>query len=232
MQGALKSWSNTRCLSFEDDKIEEYFWPRLPHRSFPHCWDQQHTRANFTAGANSTSGNLFKRRLSLLPRADCRSIQVVAGDSCASLATRCNIPGPDITKYNTAPNFCATLQPGQHICCSAGTLPDFTPKPNPDGSCATATVNADDTCFGIASANGLTVDQLNDFNKNTWAWNGCASLWVGTIICLSTGTPPMPAPIANTVCGPQVPGTVKPAAGVDIASLNPCPLNACCDVWG
>lgn len=42
----------------------------------------------------------------------------------------------------------------------------------------------------------------------------------------------MPASIPNAVCGPQKPGTSPPAAGVDIASLNPCPLNACCDIYG
>lgn len=51
-------------------------------------------------------------------------------------------------------------------------------------------------------------------------------------MCLSTGTPPMPAPVTGAVCGPQVPGTAVPAAGVALASLNPCPLNACCDIWG
>jgi chitinase len=42
----------------------------------------------------------------------------------------------------------------------------------------------------------------------------------------------MPAPISNAVCGPQKPGTSPPAAGISLASLNPCPLNACCDTFG
>jgi hypothetical protein len=42
----------------------------------------------------------------------------------------------------------------------------------------------------------------------------------------------MPASIWNADCGPQVRGTQKPADGVDIATLNACPLNACCNVWG
>jgi hypothetical protein len=42
----------------------------------------------------------------------------------------------------------------------------------------------------------------------------------------------MPAALANAVCGPQKPGTKPPASGTDISSLNPCPLNACCNVWG
>ncbi|KAI0467015.1 hypothetical protein F4859DRAFT_518632 [Xylaria cf. heliscus] len=193
---------------------------------------QVSSNSNSTAGSNATD---IARRASdhaLFPRADCKTIQVVSGDSCGSLATKCGISGSDFTKYNPGASLCSTLVPYQHVCCSAGTLPDFAPKPNPDGSCATYTVVTDDTCSDIAAANSLTVTQLESFNKNTWAFNGCSNLWVGTVICLSSGDPPMPAPVANAVCGPQVPGTTKPPKGTDISKLNPCPLNACCDVWG
>ena len=54
----------------------------------------------------------------------------------------------------------------------------------------------------------------------------------GVKICLSTGSPPLPAPVSNALCGPLVPGTQAPAAGQALANINPCPLNACCDVWG
>ncbi|PYI16968.1 glycoside hydrolase, partial [Aspergillus violaceofuscus CBS 115571] len=38
----------------------------------------------------------------------------------------------------------------------------------------------------------------------------------------------------NAVCGPQVPGTLEPTNMTvsNWTNLNPCPLNACCDVWG
>lgn len=42
----------------------------------------------------------------------------------------------------------------------------------------------------------------------------------------------MPASLKDTVCGPQVPGTQKPADMSKLADLNPCPLNACCNKWG
>lgn len=42
----------------------------------------------------------------------------------------------------------------------------------------------------------------------------------------------MPSIMKNAVCGPQKPGTKRPGKWGDIESLNPCPLNACCDVWG
>ncbi len=51
-------------------------------------------------------------------------------------------------------------------------------------------------------------------------------------MCLSSGSSPMPASLSNAVCGPQVIGTLAPTDGTSLADLNPCPLNACCDIWG
>ena len=229
VQNALKFWSNVQCLPLNN--TQNVTGPAF--LSTPSVISTNAT--NLTADSmDSTSRIGTKRSLvgKLLPRADCKTIQVVSGDSCASLAQKCGISGADFTKYNSKANFCSTLQPLEHVCCSAGTLPNFAPKPNKDGSCATYTVHNNDNCAGIAAANSLTVDQIGKFNNNTWAWNGCSDLWVGTIICLSSGTPPMPAPVANAVCGPQVPGTTAPPAGTNISTLNPCPLNACCDVFG
>ncbi|KAK3934190.1 hypothetical protein QBC46DRAFT_300262 [Diplogelasinospora grovesii] len=229
VQRALQSWSNATCLSFPHSKnVTGPGFFTTPLVSINNA-------TNSTMGnTNSTSSSWLKRsgagRLS--PRADCTTVQVQSGDSCASLAAKCGISGPTFTSYNPSPTLCSTLQPLQHVCCSAGTLPNFAPKPNPDGSCATYTVQAGDFCAAMAAANSITIDQLTQYNAHTWAWNGCTNIWVGTVICLSSGTPPMPAAVANAVCGPQVPGTAKPASGVDISTLNPCPLNACCDVWG
>ncbi|OAA76099.1 Glycoside hydrolase, subgroup, catalytic core [Akanthomyces lecanii RCEF 1005] len=54
----------------------------------------------------------------------------------------------------------------------------------------------------------------------------------GSTIAAVPETCPTWAPVTGTVCGPQVPGTKKPTDETDFADLNPCPLNACCDVWG
>lgn len=51
-------------------------------------------------------------------------------------------------------------------------------------------------------------------------------------ICVSKGDPPMPSVLQNAVCGPQKAGTERPDNWDDIESLNPCPLNACCNIWG
>ncbi|EFW98972.1 class 5 chitinase chi100 [Grosmannia clavigera kw1407] len=226
VQEALQTWDNGTCL------------PYIASESF-------RTTASFTSSllSNDTSNSTLNSRAApyhrngrssqLVARDDCTAIKVVSGDSCWALSQRCGISAADFTKYNPEANLCATLTPGQHVCCSAGTLPDFKPKPNANGTCATYTVVADDSCSAIGAAYGLTNDDIEGFNTNTWGWNGCSLLYVGANICLSSGDPPMPAALANALCGPQKPGTTVPTSGThNLSSLNPCPLNACCDVWG
>ncbi|KAL5364727.1 putative glycosyl hydrolase, family 18 [Aspergillus floccosus] len=166
------------------------------------------------------------------PDGTCKTRQVIGGDSCGSLASKCGLTPQDFTKVNTGANLCSTLRVGQHVCCTRGKLPDLRPKPNPDGSCFTYTTKTDDSCSDIAAANGLSVANIEDFNKKTWGWNGCRVLAVQFKLCLSSGTPPMPAPVSNAICGPTVPGTKAPATGTDLSTLNPCPLKVCCNVWG
>ena len=112
-------------------------------------------------------------------RATCRAIQVKSGDSCGALASRCGITPAQFTKFNPSSSLCSSLMPGQHVCCSAGTLPDYSPKPNADGTCATHTIQNGDSCGDIAASNSITVDDINNFNKKTWAWMGCNDLQVG-----------------------------------------------------
>jgi hypothetical protein len=165
------------------------------------------------------------------PDGTCVTEQVQPGDGCWALADRCGITQPTLESRNRN-NLCRSLQLGEFVCCSTGTLPDLSPKPNPDGSCFTHTVKKDDTCWDLGQAYYVTESQIEERNTKTWGWMGCGHLIEGNRICLSTGGPPMPAPIQNAVCGPQVLGTPRPANMDDLANLNPCPLNACCNVWG
>lgn len=147
-----------------------------------------------------TAGLAFLRRDSY-----CTTLAVQSGDSCASLAQRCGISPADFTTYNAGnAGLCSTLAVGEHVCCSAGSLPSFSPSPIPDGSCATHMVTKGDDCSSIAANYSLTVTQLSSYNNNTWGWSGCAALQAGQVICLSSGSPPMPASIPSAICGPQV----------------------------
>lgn len=169
------------------------------------------------------------------PDGTCATVQVVSGDSCGTLASKCGITGANFEEFNSyKSNLCSTLAVGQHVCCSEGELPDMTPQPNPDGSCATYTIIEGEWCAKIAAANGITTDDIENYNENTWGFTGCANLTPGAKICLSEGNPPMPPPISNAICGPQVPETSAPSdtSREALAELNPCPLNVCCNIWG
>jgi len=169
------------------------------------------------------------------PNADgsCADTQVAEGDGCGTLLNKCDIPNSHFTKYNPGATFCADLVQGQWICCSSGKLRDRRPPPNADGSCATYQVKENDSCTVIEASYGMKKGELDEINKGkTWGWSGCERLWKDSVICLSKGDPPMPLPLENALCGPQKPGTIKPPKGTNISELNPCPLKACCNVWG
>lgn len=166
------------------------------------------------------------------PRSDCRAIEVQPGDSCGSLASKCGVTPTQFTDYNKRENLCSTLYIGELVCCSGGSLPSRSPKPSSDGSCSIYDVKAGDSCSQITASHHLTQAQLFGFNMKTWGWDGCNRLVVGQRICLSEGEPPLPAPVQNAACGPQVPNTPKPPAGTDLSQLNQCPEKACCNIWG
>ena len=224
VQNAVKSWAEAKCVGDLDysSEIKDVKTFESPLGLV----------LNGTLTNGTSTGNTTQQARDLHARADCRIIRVVSGDSCGSLASKCGISSADFTKYNTKTNLCSTLAVGQPVCCSSGTLPDIRPKPNSDGTCATYKVNSGDTCSALAASNGLTQDEIEEFNEGqTWGWMGCKQLMADVNICLSKGNPPLPYPIANAVCGPTKPGTVLVPDQV-LDSYNPCPLNACCNKWG
>ncbi|KAK4195986.1 family 18 putative glycoside hydrolase [Triangularia verruculosa] len=228
IQDAIKGWTNATCLPFTGSitfpsNVKFSSPPLHANNTLQH---HNATQPNF----NLHSRVLQPRSRALQKRADCRTVQVEAGNGCAELAVKCGITPFNFDRLN--PGICGSLRPKQHVCCTEGTLPDFRPKPKADGSCFDYSVKPDDNCANLAAEYSLTVAQIESFNKNTWGWNGCQLLWVGTKMCLSTGTAPFPAPVANAVCGPQKPGSTRPADGSNIANLNPCPLRSCCNIWG
>ncbi|POR39606.1 Uncharacterized protein TPAR_00202 [Tolypocladium paradoxum] len=211
VQTAVKTWTNGECVSSESSESVEVELGLLV--------------SSVTSNGSDASSSRHKRAL-------CRDIRVDEGDSCASLASRCGISGADFTKFNPKSNLCATLRPKQYVCCTAGDLPDHTPQPESDGSCRSYSVRPGDGCWSIAESFGITQTRIEDVNKNTWGWAGCAHLQAEQVICLSSGSPPFPAAVPGTQCGPQVPGTTKPSGNTPWNELNQCPLKSCCSVWG
>lgn len=219
VQGIIRSWNDGKVLSARPQaRIQSVGPPSLwifppPYNNDTELQRRSHVR-------------------DLTPRAECRSIRVEGGDTCPSLATRCGIGLTALKSFNKGtPDFCDHVEPGQAVCCSSGTPPVVGPGPNPDGSCKYHEVQQDEICQVIAAQYKITTADLFDFNKKTWGWDGC-DLPVGLRICVSEGSPPLPASVWNADCGPTVPGTKPPQKGEELAEMNPCPLDVCCNIWG
>lgn len=161
-QNAVRRWARGECLPVSNNK--------------------QHVDLGILV-AEKTTSSLSKRNIrlespyyhSLDKRDTCRVIQVASGDSCGSLASRCEITGADFDKYNPDPNLCYLL-PKQWVCCLTGSMPDMTLKTQADGTCAIHTVAPGDSCANIVANFGITVDKINEFNSATWGWSGCDQL--------------------------------------------------------
>ncbi|KAK6077706.1 glycoside hydrolase family 18 protein [Seiridium cupressi] len=139
-------------------------------------------------------------------RDECSTIQIYSGDTCESPATECGISLDNFTSYNG--DTCdSPLTPGQHVCCSDGDLPDFTPQMYDNGTCYTYLVVFGDSCSEIGAANSLINTEIEEFNNGTtWGWTGCNNLFADSKICLRDGDPPLPNTVANAECGPIIPG--------------------------
>ncbi|KAJ5517072.1 hypothetical protein N7527_008632 [Penicillium freii] len=124
----------------------------------------------------------------------------------------------------------ATAQPGHSFGDSHGHfLSKRSPSaPGGDGICHTYIIQEHDTCASLAERYKVTTSNIETWNVGSWGWPGCARLKQGDFACLSSGALPMPVSLPNAVCGPQVPGTQRPAKYSDLASLNPCPSSQCC----
>lgn len=218
VQGKLRDWGEAKCISSKDAEADT--WKDIAISTVPN--------RDFVGGGGDNSTNAGNK---VNVAATCKATTVKKGDGCWSAAKACKISENDFKKYNKK-GICDSMEAGDHVCCSSGSLPDFSPQPNPDGSCKTHTITKVDDCDTIARKNDMSVDQIKDRNKKTWGWAGCQYLVAGAKICLSKGDQPMPSTIQNATCGPQVPGTKKPTDMSDLAALNPCPLKSCCNVWG
>ncbi|CAD6446912.1 f6d5cff8-cbfa-480f-9e27-745d368ed426 [Sclerotinia trifoliorum] len=207
VQGMVKTWRDSGCInSYEGASTGKNVTINPP---------TQIDRSNYTSTNDTLT--LSKDRRSLRQRDTCKTVVVASGDGYGTLADECGISAADFTTYNPSSTLFSTLAVGQHVCCSAGNLPNYSPQSNANGTCATYTFVTNDSCSQLAALNSITIDDIESFNRHTWSWMGCADLQAGYNICLSTGDPPMPATVANAVCGPQVPGTIQATSGLNFS---------------
>jgi hypothetical protein len=109
---------------------------------------------------------------------------------------------------------------------------DAAPVPGADGVCFTYTVQEGDTCDKVAESHSVSTSDIETWNTGSWGWRGCTKIMQGDFVCLSSGALPMPVALPNAVCGPQMPGSIRPQNYADLASLNPCFSGQCVSLMG
>ncbi|KHN98408.1 Glycoside hydrolase, subgroup, catalytic core [Metarhizium album ARSEF 1941] len=211
IQRTVKAWNNGACA---------------PDVGSTEKW------ADFTLQVPTAVTSSNRTRVRGLPRRSpppsnsdgaCTTKRVVAGDSCAALAAKCGISAADFTTINAGDNFCAALIPGQHVCCSRGTLPDFTPKAEPDGSCHAPPMPAsvsNAVCGPTVPGTKKPSGGKNLTDLNPCPLKVCCNIWgqcgISSDFCVAT----------NSETG--APGTAKPGTngciqncGSDIIQSGP-----------
>ena len=166
----------------------------------------------------------------------CKHIVLESGDDCTTIPGECGVTAKQFASFNGGSGdlnkFCSSLEPSGVYCCGPGEKPDLRPKKNPDGTCVSMVFDGR-LCGELQKAFFLKEGDLDKFNKGkTWGWSGCSRLMKEQVFCLSDGEPPMPVQKKDITCGPQKQGTKRPSDMSKVGLLNPCPINACCSVWG
>ncbi|KAF1732354.1 Killer toxin subunits alpha/beta [Beauveria bassiana] len=237
VQRALQSWKNGTCV---DTGAAPVRWESLTFTS-PLAVSNSFGANKTTVSNGSFSGSdgLPRRPAILTGRGDrdgCSPIQVEAGDGLETLARECGLSIEEFAQYNPEATRSVKYVPGQRLCCDASGAASAKERralaPDSDGYCHSYLVKMGDSCSALSATYGIKNDDIEEWNKKTWGWNGCNKMFAGYNICLSKGYPPMPAPVKNAVCGPQVKGTGRYPHDIDPTSLNECRLNACCNIWG
>lgn len=129
---------------------------------------------------------------------NCNKFDIVqSGDSCEAIAAKYNIPLSTFYTWNPAVgSSCADLYLGYYVCVdtigyvvpttttSAGNG-ITTPTPYEPGMVADCTtfyfVNSGDTCASIASSQGITIAEIEQWNPKVGT--GCTDLWLHEYIC-------------------------------------------------
>jgi hypothetical protein len=246
---AVKAWSKGECAkSFQLSASSQHIATPSQMRSSTHGksltitnqtskWIRVASKESNQTGLIPSLDLLESNQRTMFAPNECSVIEVVPADSCAKLVDRCaakghHLTGNELERWNR-PGLCSGLVGGQRVCCSAGGLPDIRPQKRSDGGCAVYNVQPGDFCNKIAVKHDIRLQELETFNKNTWGFN-CDKLFKDAKICVSDGEPPFPAASTAAICGPTKLGTQKPpgSKSTDWALLNPCPLKACCNIWG
>jgi chitinase len=214
VQRTVRSWAEARCVNETSSQGFE-------------------SSTSYAASIASNLSNSTKTRRAFHAQGQCRKqVQAVHEDTIQSIAGRCHISVSELRDFNRLPPDW-TPAARQWICCPSGGISRReAPKPRPDGTCASYVIRNDDDCSKIGADYGISKEDIYNYNKETWAWAGCDGILPGQRICVGPGTPRLPPADPEAECGPSKPGTSAPSGSEKFVDLSPCPIKACCNVWG
>jgi hypothetical protein len=96
------------------------------------------------------------------PYATSKYVYAQTRDVCDSLAQRRGITEIQLGSYSGGTSICSTDQVNQYVCCSSGSLPAFSPKPYPNGTCFMYTITPSNYCTTVATTHQTTVTGVDN----------------------------------------------------------------------
>lgn len=108
-----------------------------------------------------------------------KSVNVKSGDTCWLISSSNSISSSELQDLNPPGIDCDKLKIGQAVCISRKVENEISKPESP--SCKTVTVKPGDTCFDIATVNGITVSQLQELNSEGF---DCGALMPGQVVCV------------------------------------------------
>ncbi|KAL4924816.1 uncharacterized protein BDV17DRAFT_273616 [Aspergillus undulatus] len=113
-----------------------------------------------------------------------RTYSVVSGDTCSKIARIHGVPRGSLVFINDVRPDCADLRVGQVLCLTQ--------------PCELYPVHIGASCLEIAEDNGISVDEL--FNWNCYLNASCTNLLAGDEVCIAEPeAPPAPTPTLTTI---------------------------------
>lgn len=179
VQHALQSWKNGGCVDIKAGIMD---WQTVTFAS-PLALNSSLGRNNTTAIHHKFSGGHGSRVRSsstdLTGQEDgCNAITVAAGDDHDTLARECGITSTEFAKYNPSLPTSNGFQMGQLVCCGTRVVAGAknavsliaAPQADGNGYCYAYTVKTGDNCASLSASYGVTNDDIEEWNKETWGW--------------------------------------------------------------
>lgn len=134
VQQAVQAWRNNTCVTTNDSSTPN--WQEVTFLAPALLKNTSSTGNNGSISTNSTTLAARSHVRKLVSRdSTCTTVEVVSGDTCATLAAECGITTDEFTEYNSGSGDCTGFTVGESVCCSTGTVPQVSNAVEVEGDC-------------------------------------------------------------------------------------------------